>query len=126
MGAMISDASLAVWPYLLGIAIDAITAAGWTGSAITRWSAILLAVLAVHVGANIFHHRLGVASWLRAALRASRLIGYRASMGGRALNKAVPTGEGVTAVATDTMSMGGRLSALTWFSGAVAACILIA
>ncbi|HLR56277.1 MAG TPA: ABC transporter ATP-binding protein [Actinomycetales bacterium] len=126
MGAMISDASLAVWPYLLGIAIDAITAAGWTGSAITRWSIILLAVLAVHVGANIFHHRLGVASWLRAALRSSRLIGYRASMGGRALNKAVPTGEVVTAVATDTMRMGDLFSAFTWFAGAVVSYFLIA
>ena len=126
LGAIISDASLAVWPYLLGIAIDELTREGWVGSEIARWSLILLAVLLLHVVANIFHHRLGVAAWLRAALRSSRLLGYRATQTGRGLNKAVPTGEVVTAVATDTMRMGDMFSSLSWFIGAVISYFVIA
>lgn len=126
IGAMFSDAALAVWPFLLGIAIDDLTRMGWTTGEILRWCAILLGVLLVHVAANIFQHRLGVASWLRAALRSSRLLGYRAATAGRGLNKAVPTGEVVTAVATDTMRMGDLFSGLSWFMGAVISYFLIA
>lgn len=126
IGAVISSTSLAIWPYLLGIAIDAMREAGFGAGQITKWSLILLGVLLIHVAANIFQHRLGVAAWLRAALRSSRLIGYRAASAGRGLNKAVPTGEVVTAVATDTMRMGDIFSGFSWFTGAVFAYFTVA
>lgn len=126
IGAMIASTSLAIWPYLLGLAIDSIRENDFGSGSITRWSLVLLGVLLIHVGANIFQHRLGVAAWLRAALRSSRLLGYRASSAGRGLNKLVATGEVVTAVATDTMRMGDLFSGFSWFTGAVFAYFTVA
>src|SRR5699024_8498135 len=123
---IISVTSLAIWPYVLGIAIDESLNGELSAGTIALWSGILLGITIVHSGANIVHHRMEVASWLRASLRSSRLMGQTASRAGGALNKAVPTGEVVTAVATDTMPMGDIISGLSMFIGSGIAYIVVA
>lgn len=123
---IISVTSLAIWPYVLGIAIDESLNGELSAGTIALWSGILLGITIVHSGANIVHHRMEVASWLRASLRSSRLIGHTASRAGGALNKAVPTGEVVTAVATDTMRMGDMFSGFNMFIGSAIAYIVVA
>src|SRR5690625_2397490 len=118
IAAVFSSASLAIWPFTLGIAIERLEDAGFTAGGIARWSLLLLGVLTVHVGANLLHHRLSIAAFLRASLRCSRLLGHHATRVGGAIGTELPAGEVVTAVATDTERMGDFFSALTWFLGA--------
>lgn len=126
VAAVFSSASLAIWPYTLGIAIERLEEHEFSAGGIMRWSLVLLAVLLIHVGANLIHHRLSIAAFLRASLRCSRLLGHHAARVGGAIDTDIAAGEVVTAVATDTERMGDFFSALTWFLGAVFAYFTVA
>src|SRR5690606_8937029 len=95
----------AVWPLLLGGAIDNGVTTGST--AIWVWCAALLAVAVVQALAGMMRHRMAVKNSVRAALSVGRLIGHHSADTGPGITATTAAGEIVATVSTDALSLGG-------------------
>jgi ABC-type multidrug transport system fused ATPase/permease subunit len=113
----------AVWPYLLGRAIDhGVTA---PDSAIWWWCAALLVVAIVQALSGVMRHRMAVKNWVRAALSVGRLIGHHSAETGPAITAATASGEIVATVSTDALSLGGMFDVTARLSGGIVAYLVV-
>ena len=113
----------AVWPYLLGHAIDQGVAT--KSSAIWVWCAALLVVAVVQALAGMMRHRMAVKNWVRAALSVGRLIGHHSAETGSAITATTASGEIVATVSTDALSLGGMFDVTARLSGGIVAYLVV-
>ncbi|MCR8669996.1 ABC transporter ATP-binding protein [Agrococcus sp. HG114] len=113
----------AVWPYLLGRAIDDGVA---TASAdIWIWCGALLAVAVVQAIAGMLRHRMAVKNFVRSALRAGRLIGHHSAETGSAITATTASGEIVATVLTDALSLGSMFDVTARLVGGIVAYLVV-
>jgi len=115
----------ALVPVAVGRGVDEGVVAG-DGSALLKWSGVVLALAFVQAGADVLRHRAAVSNWLQASFRCAQLLGHHAARTGEALPRAVPTGEVVSTVTNDAMRLGGAFDTSARFAGAVASYAVIA
>ncbi|MGN6760922.1 MAG: ABC transporter transmembrane domain-containing protein [Leifsonia sp.] len=113
----------AVWPYLLGRAVDE-GVAGDTGR-LWSWCGALLAVAAVQAVAGMLRHRMAVSNWLRSSLGIARLIGYHSAETGPAITATTSSGEIVATVSTDSLRLGAMFDVTARLGGGVVAFIAV-
>lgn len=92
-------------PYMLGVAVDAGLENGLS-SALIWGVAIIFAIGVLQALASASGHVTEVGAWLRGAFSNSRLVGQHVTRTGAALNDALPTGEVVATVASDSFHLG--------------------
>jgi ABC-type multidrug transport system fused ATPase/permease subunit len=116
-------ASQAVWPLVLGRAIDA----GTTGSlpAVLPWLAALLGVAVVQAVSGMMRHRMAVSNFLRSSLSTARLIGHHSADTGRALTSEKTAGEIVATVTADANRLGEMFDVIARLAGAIVAWIAV-
>lgn len=112
-------------PWFFGRAVDEGLASGF-GAPLFWWAGALALSSAVYVVMGIADHTWAVESWLRAAFSFSQLVGFKASRTGHALTKTLPTGEVVSAVASDALRVGDMFANLGRFVGSVVAYATVA
>ncbi|MCU1570697.1 MAG: transporter transrane region [Naasia sp.] len=113
----------AIWPLLLGRAIDA----GTTGAdgGLLPWLIALVVVVLVQAGAGVMRHRTAVVNRLRASLGIARLIGHHAADTGRAITADKTTGEIVATVSADSNRLGAMFDILARLIGSIVAWLAI-
>jgi ABC-type multidrug transport system fused ATPase/permease subunit len=113
----------AVWPYLLGRAIDE----GVAGdrSALWGWCGALLVVAAVQAVAGMLRHRMAVSNWLRSSLGIARLIGHHSAETGPAITATTSSGEIVATVSTDSLRLGQMFDVTARLGGGIVAFIVV-
>jgi ABC-type multidrug transport system fused ATPase/permease subunit len=109
----------AVWPYLLGRAVDE----GIDGDAgrLWAWCGALLAVAVVQAVTGMLRHRMAVSNWLRSSLGIARLIGYHSAETGPAITATTSSGEIVATVSTDSLRLGAMFDVTARLGGGVVA-----
>ena len=117
--------SQALIPATISRAIDEGIVAG-DSTALTRWCLVLTGLALVTAGAGTLRHRMAVLNWMQAAFRGVQLIGWKAADTGPALTRAVPAGDVVATVASDSMRLGGLFDITARFSGAVISYAVVA
>ena len=113
----------AVWPYLLGRAVDE----GVAGDA-TRlwiWCGALLGVAVVQAVSGMLRHRMAVSNWLRSSLGVARLIGYHSAETGPAITATTSSGEIVATVSTDSLRLGAMFEVTARLAGGVVAFVVV-
>ncbi len=115
----------ALTPYLVGRALDEGLTDGF-GSALWGWAGLMAAVGAVLIFASAMGHRLDVENWLRSAFTTSQLVGDTVSRSGDAITAELPTGEVVSAVASDALRIGEIFAIAARFMGSVLAYAIVA
>lgn len=113
----------AVWPYLLGRAIDDGVAA--QSSSVWVWCTALLVVAVVQALSGMMRHRMAVKNWVRAALRVGRLIGHHSAQTGPAITATTASGEIVATVSSDALSLGGMFDVTARLSGGIVAYLVV-
>lgn len=113
----------AVWPALLGRAVDAVGSAH--RAEVLRTAAVLAAVAALQVTSGVIRHRHAVSNRLQASLRAARLVGRKVAFDGPAVATTMATGEIASAVATDAPRLGNLYDVTARLSGAIASWLLV-
>ena len=113
----------AVWPYLLGRAVDD-GVAGDTGH-LWAWCGGLLAVAAVQALTGMLRHRMAVSNWLRSSLGIARLIGYHSAETGPAITATTSSGEIVATVSTDALRLGQMFDVTARLGGGVVAFVAV-
>lgn len=114
----------AVWPYLLGRAVDDGIAAGQF-SAVWAWSLALLGVALLQAASGTMRHRMAVANSLRASLGAGRLIGHHSADTGPAITATTASGEVIATGSTDALSLGGMFDVTARLSGGIVAYLVV-
>jgi ABC-type multidrug transport system fused ATPase/permease subunit len=117
--------SQALFPAAIGQAIDRGMIAK-DPHALLIWCGALVGLGAVGALAGTMRHRFAVENWLRASFRCMQLIGYKASDTGEALPRAMPTGEVVATVASDSMRLGGLYDVSARLAGAIVSYVVVA
>ena len=114
----------AVWPYLLGHAIDD----GIANSSphLWVWAALLLGVALVQAGTGVMRHRMAVSNWLGASLDVSRLIGHHAAETGPAMTATTASGEIVATVTSDALTLGAMFDVVARLAGGIVAYLVVA
>ncbi|MCU1438393.1 MAG: transporter transrane region [Naasia sp.] len=112
----------AIWPLLLGRAIDAATL---PGGSVGPWLLALTGVMLVQAGAGVLRHRTAVANRLRSSLGVARLIGHHAADTGRAITADKTTGEIVATVSADANRVGAMFDIVARLLGSIVAWLLI-
>ncbi|MGO4301743.1 ABC transporter ATP-binding protein [Leifsonia sp. RAF41] len=113
----------AVWPYLLGRAVDE----GVSGDP-TRlwvWCGALLGVAVVQALSGMLRHRMAVSNWLRSSLGIARLIGYHSAETGPAITATTSSGEIVATVSTDSLRLGAMFEVTARLAGGVVAFAVV-
>ncbi|MDR0284010.1 MAG: ABC transporter ATP-binding protein/permease [Propionibacteriaceae bacterium] len=114
---------IAVWflpgslnPYILGRVVDAgIVAGDWPTT--LAWTALMVAVILVGVAANTISSTVGVASWLAAMFRVTKLVARKVGQMSHVVTRRVPAGEMLSVAMSDSDTfgavgeVGGRLIA---------------
>lgn len=113
----------AVWPFLLGRAID--DGVATQSSAIWMWCLLLLAVALVQAGSGILRHRMAVMNWLRASLGVGKLIGHHSAETGAAITATTASGEIVATVSTDALRLGDMFDVTARLSGGIVAYFVV-
>jgi ABC-type multidrug transport system fused ATPase/permease subunit len=113
----------AVWPFLLGRAIDE----GVDGQSPTiwMWCAALLIVALVQAGSGVMRHRMAVSNWLRASLGVGKLIGHHSAGTGSAITATTASGEIVATVSTDALRLGDMFDVTARLSGGIVAYLVV-
>lgn len=114
-----------VMPYVVGAALDSGLDNGLDAE-LWRWVLILLAAAAVQVTTAAFGHRLDVINYIRAAFQQIELVGARVVRSGDAISDELPTGEVVSAVATDALRMGEVFTSAARLAGALVSYAAVA
>ncbi|CAN5770737.1 ABC transporter ATP-binding protein [soil metagenome] len=117
--------SQAMVPAVVGSAIDDGLIGGDRGALLT-WSLAVVGLALLTAASGTLRHRFAVANWLQAAFRTIQLVGDHAARTGPALGRAVPTGEVVTNVASDSMRIGGVYDVFGRFVGAIVSYAVVA
>ncbi|MCU1424496.1 MAG: transporter transrane region [Microbacteriaceae bacterium] len=113
----------AVWPYLLGRAIDDGVAA--RSSNVLIWCAALLGVALVQVLAGMMGHRMAVKNSVRASLRVGRLVGHHSAETGAAITATTSSGEIVATASGDAGAMGSMLDVSSRLVGGIVAYLVV-
>lgn len=113
----------AVWPFLLGRAID--EGVDGQSSAIWMWCLALLVVAVVQAASGIMRHRMAVMNWLRASLGVGRLIGHHSAETGAAITATTASGEIVATVSTDALRLGDMFDVTARLSGGIVAYFVV-
>ncbi|NUU08505.1 ABC transporter ATP-binding protein [Leifsonia sp. C5G2] len=113
----------AVWPYLLGRAVDE----GVSGDSarLWVWCGALLGVAAVQAVTGMLRHRMAVSNWLRSSLGVARLIGYHSAETGPAITATTSSGEIVATVSTDSLRLGAMYEVSARLCGGVVAFVVV-
>ncbi|MCX7522830.1 ABC transporter ATP-binding protein [Microbacterium sp. STN6] len=114
----------AVWPYLLGRAID--EGIGGGAGPLALWCAALVAIALVQAASGMMRHRMAVSNWLRSSLGISRLIGHHSAETGPAITATTATGEIVATVSSDALRLGEMFDVTARLAGGVVAYIVVA
>ncbi|MCU1408532.1 MAG: transporter transrane region [Microbacteriaceae bacterium] len=114
----------AVWPFLLGRAIDN-GVAGGDPSAVWVWCLALLGVALVQAASGVMRHRMAVSNWLRASLGIGRLIGHHSADTGAAITATTATGEIVATVSSDALQLGDVFDVTARLSGGLVAYVVV-
>lgn len=114
----------AVWPYLLGRAVDDGIAAG-RFSAVWLWCAALLAVALLQAAAGMLRHRMAVHNSLRASLGTGRLVGHHSAGTGSAITATTASGEIIATASSDALNLGQMFDVTARLSGAAAAYLVV-
>lgn len=115
----------AATPYLLGRALDEGLAEGF-GPAVLTWAGLMAAVGAVQTVCAVIGHRYDIENWLRSAFTTSQLVGDTVARSGDAITEELPTGEVVSAVASDALRVGEVYSIAAQFAGSLLAYGIVA
>lgn len=113
----------AVWPLLLGRAID--IGIHDQSPTIWLWCLALLGVGIVQAIAGVMRHRMAVMNWLRASLGAGRLIGHHSAGAGAAITATTASGEIVATVSTDALRLGDMFDVTARLSGGIVAYLVV-
>lgn len=113
----------AVWPYLLGRAIDEGIAGGQL--AVLVWCLALLAVACVQAASGMMRHRMAVSNWLRSSLGVSRIIGHHSADTGQAITATTASGEIVATVSSDALRFGEMFDVTARLSGGIIAYLVV-
>ena len=113
----------AVWPLLLGAAIDAGTT-GEPGAAVP-WLLWLVVLVLIQAAAGVLRHRSAVINRLRSSLGVARLIGHHSADTGRAITADKTTGEIVATVTADANRLGAMFDILSRLVGSIVAWLAI-
>ncbi|MDN4597876.1 ABC transporter ATP-binding protein [Leifsonia virtsii] len=113
----------AVWPYLLGRAVDE----GVSGDSarLWVWCGALLGVAVVQAVTGMLRHRMAVSNWLRSSLGVARLIGYHSAETGPAITATTSSGEIVATVSTDSLRLGAMYEVSARLCGGVVAFVVV-
>ena len=122
---IVAAVSAAVMPYLVGRIVDGGLQDG-LGAELWRGLGVIAAVGLVQAVANVWGHRLDVENWLRAAYRASQLVGHHVTRTGDQVTSVLPTGEVVATVATDSHWLGQLYANAARAVGSVFAYVVVA
>lgn len=117
--------SQALFPAAMGKAIDE-GIIGRDPGALLRWCAILVGLVTVSALSGMMRHRYAVVNWMQGAFRSAQLVGHKAADTGEALTRAVPTGDVVATVSSDSMRIGGLYDVLARFAGSVVSYVVVA
>lgn len=114
----------AVWPYLLGRAVDEGVAGA--GPVLLLWCGALLGLAVVQAGTGMLRHRMAVTNWLRSSLGIARLIGHHSADTGSAITATTASGEIVATVSSDSLRMGEMFDVTARLSGGIVAYLTVA
>ncbi len=114
----------ALWPYILGRAVDVATAG--VGGALLTWCGILLVLAIVQSLAGMMRHRMAVSNWLSSSLGIARLIGHHSADTGTAITATTASGEIVATVSSDALRMGEMFDVTARLSGGLVAYLVVA
>jgi ABC-type multidrug transport system fused ATPase/permease subunit len=114
----------AVWPFLLGRAIDN-GVAGDDPSSVWVWCLALLGVALVQAASGVMRHRMAVSNWLRASLGIGRLIGHHSAETGAAITATTASGEIVATVSSDALQLGEVFDVTARLSGGLVAYVVV-
>jgi ABC-type multidrug transport system fused ATPase/permease subunit len=117
--------SQAVFPYVVGRAIDVGVAAHDTG-ALTRWCLILLGIGIVQALSGLLRHRFAVTNYMSAAFRTQQWLVRQTVHLGASLTSQLSTGDVVSVGATDTTAIARGIDITARLSGAVVTFVLVA
>ncbi|WP_431246050.1 ABC transporter ATP-binding protein [Leifsonia xyli] len=113
----------AVWPYLLGRAVD--EGVSGDGARLWLWCGALLLVAAIQALTGMLRHRMAVSNWLRSSLGIARLIGYHSAETGTAITATTSSGEIVATVSTDSLRLGAMFDVTARLGGGVVAFVAV-
>lgn len=116
--------SQALVPAAVGRGVDALV--DGDGAALGRWAGLVLLLGLVAAGTGVLRHRAAVSCWLQATFRTIQLVTDHVARTGAALTRTLPTGEIVTATASDAHRVGSVFDVVGRFAGAVATYAVIA
>jgi ABC-type multidrug transport system fused ATPase/permease subunit len=112
----------AVWPFLLGRAIDEGVA---DDDQLWAWCAALAGVAIVQALAGMMRHRMAVSNWLRSSLGVSRLVGHHSAKTGPAITAETASGEIVATVASDSLRLGEMFDVTARLGGGIVAYVAV-
>ncbi|MFD6165536.1 ABC transporter ATP-binding protein [Oerskovia sp. NPDC060287] len=122
---MVTFGCQAVMPYVLGRALDEGLTEGF-GAVLLGWAAVMLGIGVVQVAAAAVGHRFDIENWLRAAFTTSQLVGDTVARSGHTITDELPTGEVVSAVASDALRVGEVYAIAARFAGSLMAYAVVA
>lgn len=113
----------AVWPFLLGRAIDE----GVAGDRdrLWWWCGALLVVAAIQAVTGMLRHRMAISNWLRSSLGIAQLIGHHSAETGPAITATTSSGEIVATVSTDSLRLGQMFDVTARLGGGIVAFIAV-
>ena len=117
--------SQAVFPYVVGHAIDA-GVARHDLTALWRWCALLLAIGLLQAGSGVLRHRFAVTNYLVAAFRTQQWLVRHTVHLGASLSSQLSTGDVVSIGTTDTIAIASGIDITARLSGAVVTFVLVA
>ncbi|GAB3615505.1 ABC transporter ATP-binding protein [Okibacterium endophyticum] len=113
----------AVWPYLLGRAIDEGIDGGV--AVVWMWCLALFGVAVVQAVSGMFRHRMAVSNWLRSSLGVSRVIGHHSADTGHAITATTASGEIVATVSSDALRLGQMYDVVGRLVGGIIAYLVV-
>ncbi|TDE15744.1 ABC transporter ATP-binding protein [Jiangella asiatica] len=109
--------SQALMPWAIGHGIDGIVDDDTSSTA--RWAALVGVLGLAQALFGVARHRASVANWLYAAFRVIQVVSRHTARTGPAVPKAMPTGEVVATVSSDSMHIGHAMEVTPRFAGAI-------
>jgi len=116
-------------PYILGRIIDhGIVAGNW--SVTWRWTVLMVVIVLFGIACNVAASTLGVADWLAAMYRITKLVARKVGQMSHVVIRRVPTGEMLSVASSDADTFGaiaeifGRMIAAVAAFGVVAVLVL--
>lgn len=112
----------ALLPWAIGRGIDVI--ANDTGS-VAVWVAVIVGLGLLQAVSGTFRHRFNMANWYYPTFRTIQLVTSHTARTGRAVPRAMPTGEVVATVSSDAPHIGHFFNVFPRFVGAVVSYLVV-